>query len=342
MTREPPAERTSFLRTAAPAITLVGLVMLGTSLFLTGIFATDHVVAELRESGPASVANGTATLTYAIAGEFTIPFGSYIEGSWRFPVEAGDAYVLDCVDYEELLATGSPGPDASAFPDRQQDSVRIPVEMVLRPFHVVLTEPPPPERPIPPGLRSPYCPGLYAVFQWPAEGEGWMENKPEVEVRIVRGPILATPMGRSLLGLAAVGAVVALGGGLAWRQERLTRVARSDAASEESTAETLLLLTTRSEDWLVRTRRYLIIAGGLGIFLWYPLLVPWAWQLGEKATFSAWAPPAFAGGALVLLLGLTAIWAREFQRIDRELREWRERLARLRQREERLLAELER
>ncbi|HVM44768.1 MAG TPA: hypothetical protein VM582_02440 [Candidatus Thermoplasmatota archaeon] len=324
---------------------LIGLALLGTGLFLTSVLASDIVIAQLEETGPPTAVNGTAMHTYALTGSFRIPPASFVEGSWRFPFSPGDVHVLDCLGYDDLLRTGAPYEGAFGVAGRQDGSFRVRVDDVLRnPFE---PHPPPPpggsveSTPLARMLSSPHCPGLYVVFQWPAHATGWEANQPEAQAAITRGAVAHTPIGQALMVVTILGGVAALAGGLAWRQERLSRRDGPRAGVEESTAETLLLLTERSEDWLLRTRRYLVIAGVLGVFLWYPLLVPAAWRVGERAFYAPWAPPAFAGAALVLLLGLTAIWAREFRRIDRELAEWRVRLARLKRREEQLLAELE-
>ena len=78
----------------------------------------------------------------------------------------------------------------------------------------------------------------------------------------------------------------------------------------------------------------------LGVFLWYPILVPWAWQQAARASDVPIFPWAIAAMTLVFLLVLTVLWAREFARLDRELHGWRDRLKELRERETHLMDKL--
>ncbi len=79
----------------------------------------------------------------------------------------------------------------------------------------------------------------------------------------------------------------------------------------------------------------------LGIFLWYPFLVPWTWRQAALASDDPVLPWAVAAATLVFLIALTILWAREFLRVDRELTGWRGRMGELRRREEGLMSALE-
>jgi hypothetical protein len=92
---------------------------------------------------------------------------------------------------------------------------------------------------------------------------------------------------------------------------------------------------------LERARRHLLYAGVLGVVLWYPVLVPWAWNQASRTSDSPLFPWGVGVLTLAFLLVLTLLWARELHRLDRELLAWRSRMAELRKRESGLMETFE-
>jgi hypothetical protein len=93
--------------------------------------------------------------------------------------------------------------------------------------------------------------------------------------------------------------------------------------------------------WLERTRRYLIVSGVLGALVWYPVLVPWAWSLAREGSLLVWSPWIASAGIALFLVGMSALWIAHYRRLDREIREWRARLARLKVEERAIIDELD-
>lgn len=185
---------------------------------------------------------------------------------------------------------------------------------------------------------EPGCPFLHIVFAWNATQA--RAGPPEVEV--VTSSILASlPAGILAVSLTLVGALLATTGGVAWSRRLDARRPPPPADAAESTVETLMRLAESSGAWLERTRRYLVVAGVVGVFLWYPLVLAWAWARALEGGASRPTPWLLAAGALVALLALTAVWARTYLRLSRELAAWRERVARLQAREATYLASLD-
>jgi hypothetical protein len=135
------------------------------------------------------------------------------------------------------------------------------------------------------------------------------------------------------------GALLALFGGLAWARVLGPRAV--SAPAQDSTVEALRGSLDRMGEQLERTRRHLLFAGVLGVFLWYPILVPWAWQQAARASDDPLVPWAVAAMTIAFLLALTLLWAREFLALDRELNAWRGRLRELRSREQAFMDTLE-
>jgi len=122
-----------------------------------------------------------------------------------------------------------------------------------------------------------------------------------------------------------------------------SREARRDPPppAEDSTVEALRASLDRMGEQLERTRKHLLLAGILGVFLWYPFLVPWAWQQAARSSDDPVVPWGVAAMTLAFLVVLTILWAREFLHLDRELNAWRGRIGELRDREEHLMDALE-
>jgi len=307
---------------------------LGTSLFLLGLLASSAREMPFESIGNETVVNETARVTLGLVGHYSIPHDSYVEATYRFPVSPGDAYFLDCWAYLDLVQGRPVSPEAPVIRGMREHEFRAPVEDIINPPARLLAG-----EAVDSFYADPRCPGLYAVFEWPASGD-WRANRPEARAQFVSSALFDSPFSAVLPALAALGAIVAFIGFTLWTKERRAREP-SVVTPEETTAEALYHFAIRTEAWLVRTRRYLLMAGFLGIFLWYPLLLPWAWQVGDTVGGAPWARWAFVAGAAVLLLGLTGIWLREFRALDRELSDWRKRVARLRRREEELMAQIE-
>ena len=328
--------------------------MLGVSLLLLGVLAGEGATVPLQE---ASVSNNNGTITVA----YPIPAYPYeeavLEVEYAFPVAPGDAYLVNCIDHTRLVE-GRPieGPAVRREDMREGSFTSLlgreqgwPSTRYYR-----LTDATEPAMAgsgssasggggtsigsFPRGTE--YCTGVLVAFQWEASSpEAWQENRPDASV-VVREMPLEGEMAGALFALAILGGASALAGGLAWGRQRDGPRAPSDLDEAAGAAETLRVMAERAEAWLARTRRYVLISGPLGIFLWYPVLIPWAWRAGREGSTSAWMPWALATGALLFLAGLTLLWAREFLRLDRELAAWREQLAELKRREDALMAEL--
>jgi hypothetical protein len=176
------------------------------------------------------------------------------------------------------------------------------------------------------------------VFRW-AAGDDALANRPDAQVGLVHNTMLDSPLGGALGLVAFAGAAAMAVGtwGIVARRRRPEPVPDDD----EGMAEALLRLAERSEAWLSRTRRYLLLAGVLGVVLWYPFLVPLVWSAGRDLVPAPWGSWLLAGLAALLLATLTFLWARALHQLDRDLDAWRAKVARLRLRERELLAELE-
>ena len=330
---------------AAPVAFLVGLVVAGMSLLLLGVLAAEGGTTPIP-SRFSEFDNGTV-----IAGHLVPPYApdpSVLEVSYAFPEGPGDVYLLHCADLERLRE-GRPLLD----PLVREEGVRSgsfsrSMAGYLGYGTIYFRQGDAPAAPgAQPGAGAgssavggdpldvrASCVGAFVAFRWEGDPQA---NRPQVDIRVREVPLDSVPAAL-LFGLAGVGGAIALAAGLAWgRTGRAPPPRREDGAG---TAETLYRLAVRSEAWLARTRRYVLISGPVGIFLWYPVLIPWTWRLGREGSGAAWMPWALAAATLLFLVGLTTLWAREFVRLDRELAAWREQLAELRRREETLLAEL--
>ena len=292
----------------APIAFVAGVVLLGLTLLVFSLAASGAQPQriEYHEEG---VANGKAYLAYPVPLQGRADLR--LDVAFRFP-ESGAAFTANCRDLERVKAGGTPvAADMRTEGARGRFSTNVPA-------------------------LAPDCPALYVVLTWAAPTGDLEANRPEVEV-VVSSILVNGPVGALAVGAGILGAVLAAAGGIGWGR-RLQRAAVVDPApDEESTAEALLRAAERGGHWLARTRRYLVAAGVLGVFLWYPVLLPWAWRTALQGTRERWLPWALAASACALLLALTVVWSVEYVRIDRELTAWRERVARLRQREAALL-----
>lgn len=322
----------SVTRVAAAGAFFAGLALLG---FVMVMLA---VAASLAGTTPlvlhdVTVDNGTATLTYPVP---AVSRGMRLQGDYAFHGDPGTVVVGWCSDYRRILAGQAPYDPAFWRTSTTSGSFDLTQDDILpRTWHYF-----PPAPPAPPGdptrTRELYlCSGAFVLLQWPAD-----QPRPDVALQVREAPLdadAAAPLGL----LSLLGGALLLAGGLAWGRARNRDAHLGAAAEDESTAETLLRAVERTGGWIERTRRTVLVSGILGVFLWYPVLLPWAWNVGSRASTSPAAPWIVAGGALLLLLALTALWAREYLRLDRELVAWSERVARLRAREAALLNELE-
>lgn len=292
----------------APIAFVAGIVLLGLTLLVFSLAASgaEPQRIEYHEEG---VANGTAYLAYPVPLQGRADLR--LDVSFRFP-GTGAAYTTGCRDLERFKAGGAPLlQDMRTEGARGRFSTNVPA-------------------------LAPDCPVLYVVLAWDASTGDPAANRPEVEV-VVSSILVDGPVGSLAVGAGILGSLLAAVGGIGWGRRLRRPGAVEPAPDDESTAEALLRAAQRGGDWLERTRRYLVAAGVLGVFMWYPVLLPWAWRTALQGTRERWLPWAMAASAGALLLVLTAVWVVEYLRIDRELAAWRERVARLREREAALL-----
>lgn len=313
---------------AAPGLLLAGLLLFGVGVLVLTVLVNGAAITPVEPSD-LYVQNGTATLSHRVSpglsGEFRL------EGEYAFPSAPGTVLVLTCDDYERLREGSSPlNPIV-----QRRDSVegKFSVSSFDLGWYFGSSMHPPPFRSI--------CADAAIVFRWAAtDAANAAANRPTVDLAMRELP-LEMPVANVMIVLCVVGALLVAVGGFLWSRRPAPAHAWGAAGDEdEGTAETLLRLTAETGRWLERTRRYLVLSGALGIFLWYPVLLPLAWQAGAKASGDALLPLLLCLGVLAFLGSLTILWLREFLRLDRELRRWRERLARLQERERRLLDEL--
>jgi len=307
-------------RVFPPAVMVFGLFLFGVSLVQLGTEASPDEAVPLHP-GSLTVANGTAALLYPV-GYFGYR-SDHIDVQYAFPQAAGAAYFVDCYDAAALAGGHPPATPLLAFTGLRSGSF------------VVSTQTLPPLDPyfsIDQATNRPCDPAV--AFTWAATDPE--PNRPEVSVLYYEAGLgsegfffLAVLMGGS--------ALLTLLGGLAW----VRGSAPSGPPGDGSTVEALRAALDQIVAQLERTRKNLLFAGILGVFLWYPFLVPWAWQQAQGATDDPTIPWGVAGLTLVFLVVLTVLWAREFVRLDRQLNAWRARLGELRSREQRLMESLE-
>ena len=304
---------------------LAGLFFFGLSLLLLGTQATREDAFTLQPGG-LTLANGTAVLVYPVS--YYGYVSDHINVSYAFPQAPGDAYYLGCGDVERLRAGDAPLQPVLAFQHLREGTFIISHQTISRTDPLYNTTPE--------GERRRVCDPA-VVFHWvTAEGDP-SPNRPVVD--IVYYPSQLDGETFALLAvLMGASALAALLGGLAWVRGRAVA---SWPTSDDSTVEALRTSLDRMGEQLERTRKLLLLAGVLGVFLWYPFLVPWAWIQASRASDDPVAPWGAALMTLLFLIVLTVLWAREFLRLDRELNAWRNRIVELRDRESVLLDTLD-
>jgi hypothetical protein len=302
-----------------------GIFLFGLSLVVIGIEAAEADPEPLEPSAFTS-ANGTAMLAYP-----TKYFGyesQRVEVAYTFPVALGDALVVDCEGYGALLR-GERVTPLLAFTGLKEGAFVVSFQTLPTGAHYDIVVDPQT------GART-FCEPV-VVFAWQIAGEDATSNRPTASVTLHTTPF---DQGRGwvLLVLLTASSVLALLGGLAWAQRRSPG---ATPASDATVVEVLRASLDGMGEQLQRTRRHLQFAGVLGIFLWYPVLVPWAWREAAETDVNAVFPWAIAGLTLIFLIVLTGLWVRELHRLDCEILSWRSRMVELREREVGLLQTLE-
>lgn len=310
------------LRRFLPPIALfAGLFFFGVSLLVLGTGALENDATEY-DATSLTVTNGTALLLYST--EYYGYQRAHINVTYAFPQAPGDAFFVGCNDAVRMRGGGEPQAPILAFENLRAG--RFVVSDQTAAYDESLY------------VRDARACAAFVAFRWAAPGDDPAPNRPEVSA-VYAAPRLDSENLGFLLGLMVISATLALLGGLAWARARTAR--EPAAPTDDSTVEALRRSLDRMGEQLERTRRHLLFAGVLGIFLWYPILVPWAWQQAARVSDDAFLPWTVAGAALAFLIVLTILWAREFLRLDRELNAWRGRLGELRDREAGLLDDLE-
>lgn len=310
-------------RVVPPFALFAGLLFFGLGLLY--LAAESHEEGELALAPSVlAVTGGSGLVVYPV--EYHNEDTERIDVAYTFPGGSGEAYFVGCADVARLREGAPPQAPFLAFTGLADATFHVDHQVVAdwRPFYVEDG-----------GFRHYCAPAL--AFRWPAQGDDPSVGRPEVRA-VHRSADLD---GESFVALAILmggGALAALLGGLAWARGRDHA---TPAGEGGSTVEMLRAGLDQMGAQLERTRRHLLLGGVLGVFLWYPALVPWVWQTAERASESAFVPWAVAGLTILFLGVLTLLWAREFHRLDRELQAWRERMRALREREEGLLATLE-
>ena len=299
-----------------------GLFLFGVSILVLGL----GVAEEPRPHDPSSftTVNGTAVLAYHT--EYSR--SRRVEVSYAFPEGPGDVYVLACDALDPVREGEPPAAPWLAFTNVQEGGFVI-TSQTLPPYarHALVIDP------RSGGLSE--CDPV-VVFRWTLAGDNATANQPAVGVASRSAPF---DEGQHwlLLVVMTAGSTLALLGGLA----RARHAAQGPATSaEESPLEVLRASLERMGAQLEATRRHLLFAGVLGVFLWYPVLVPWAWKRAAQAGVGPLFPWAVAALTLAFLGVLTLLWARGIHRLDRELAAWRARMAELRARETSLMETL--
>lgn len=316
----------ALLRRLLPPLTLLaGLFLFGVGLFVIGIEASGTDPEALEPSAFVSE-NGTAALAYPT--KYFGMRGDQVKVSYAFPTAPGDALVVDCAGYQALLA-GRPMTPLLAFTGLQDGAFAVTYQTLPSGAHYAIAVDPQT------GART-FCEPV-VVFRWDVAQGDAAANRPVAHVTYHRG---AFDMERSSLVLVVMTAssLLALLGGLSWARQRAKAPVPPAATSA---LEVLRASLDRMGGQLQRTRHHLLLAGVFGVFLWYPVLVPWAWRQAARTEVSAAFPWAVAGLTFAFLAVVTWLWTRELHRLDREILAWRSRLGQLREREDGLLDILE-
>ena len=314
------------LRLLLPLALLPGVFLFGVALLALGIESAGTDPQPLDPSS-LTTANGTAVLAYPIKNFAS--GSSRVQVSYAFPHEPGDAYVVHCEDLDAMRRGEAPAEPLLAFTQLREGKFAateqtLPVEYSSR------------FRGDPSLGASRGCEPAVA-FSWSVTGGDPTANRPTAGVTLRHA---AFDAGRYwvLFLLMTTGASLVLVGGLAWAGQRAGTAQLP--GSDNGPLEVLRASLDSMGGQLERTRRHLLLAGVLGLFLWYPILVPWTWRQAERTSDNALFPWGIAGLTLAFLAVLTGLWARELHRLDRELVAWRARMSELRERENGLMETL--
>lgn len=308
----------SLTRPLAGVALFGGLALFAFSMLVLAALSADAGPTDIPALGPYV---DSANATYLMP----LPIGAYggeslVSGTWSFPHDPGRLMVLSCADAANLTSGRAIASPVRVEAPARSGSVTLSTRDLF--FHL---------------HRQEFCGADTLALQWTA-GSDPTANAPTVKFSVQRSP-LNNGGTVILLAAASAGVVLTAVGGTLWTRlgRHAAAGARESAADGESTVETLRGLADHSVAWLERTRRYLLLGGVLGIFLWYPVLIAWAWTSGRAASGGIGFSVILVVVVLALLGVLTALWAREFVGLDRELRRWRERVERLRAREEEMM-----
>ena len=309
-------------RLLPPAAMVLGLFLFGLSLAQLSFEVSPETAVPIH-AGSLTAANGTAILLYPI--DYFGYGNAHLDVNYTFPQEAGRASFVDCED-AAALARGQPARDPLlTFVGQRQGSFVVSHQTLPSGDRYLTYD----------EVRRTPCEPAVAL-EW-AAGTDLAANKPTVSVLYYEEGF----EGEDLLFLSILmggSALLTLLGGLAWVR---TGYAASAPPAQASTVETLRASLDQVVVQLERTRKNLLFAGILGVFLWYPFLVPWSWQQAARVSDGPFFPWAVAGLTLLFLVSLTVLWAREFLRLDRNISAWRGRLDELRSREDHLMQTLE-
>lgn len=314
-------------RFVPPLALFAGLFFFGVSLLVLGTEATEEGPRELHPSS-LTLNNDTALLVYHAA--YLRQNSERVEVEYQFPQTAGDAYFVGCEDLEQLKAGALPADPMLVFTNLSEGHFVVSRQTVTDRSQFFVES----ERY--PGTQR-YCEPAVVLAWSAAEGDP-AANRPNATVMYHTAQLDAGAFA-ALAVLMGGSALLALLGGLAWARARTP--APRPIPSDDSTVEALRASLDRMGEQLERTRKNLLLAGVLGVFLWYPFLVPWAWQQAANSTDSPVIPWGVAALTLAFLFVLTVLWAREFLHLDRELNAWRGRLVELRNREAHLMDSLD-
>lgn len=307
-------------------------VLLGLALFAAGLILLATVGRAEREApateGETLFQNGTARQAFALPG---VNFGE-IETTYNFPVHPGNVELLSCNDWERV-ARGEPARDSLLRRDNvTQGSFRFQLDTVFFPmfYHAEPRIHHTPGTPTPPlaPLFTP-CSQLLVVFGWTYSGnETPTANQPAAQVTLHINAADPTASYFFVI-LSVAGAVAVLIGILLPARSGPTIPPRPD----QGTAEALLEAAEHTMGWMRRTQRYLRLAGFLGVFLWYPILIPLSYSWADKLPPGSVPPGFVAFVTFLFLLALSAFWLTEHRRLSRDIRDWEARIAALRARD---------